>query len=250
MVLELQRAQRVRDPLDGIRLAVREVIGRIDAPRIAGAGMRGMQDAVQHRIAQVHVRRGHVDLRAQHARAVGEFAGPHAPQQVEVLLDGPVAIGAVLAGLGQRAPLGAHFGGRRVVHVRLAFPDQMLGPRVQLLEVIRCVVEMFAPVEAQPVHVALDRVDELLLFLRRIGVVEAQMATAAELLCDPEVQADGLGVADMQIAVRLRRESGDHLGHASGLDVALDHLTNEVAPGIARGCRFACRFGCRHMTRS
>ena len=37
------------------------------------------------------------------ARAVGELAGAHAREQVQVLLDGAVAVGAVLARLGQRA---------------------------------------------------------------------------------------------------------------------------------------------------
>ena len=85
----------------------------------------------------------------------------------------------------------------------------MLGPFVELLEIIRGVIEVLAPVEAEPAHVALDGVDIFLLFLGRIGVVEAQMAPAAEFLGNAEIQADRFGVADMQIAVRLRRKAGD-----------------------------------------
>ena len=70
---------------------------------------------------------------------------------------------------------------------------------------------MLAPVEAEPAHVALDGVDIFLLLLGRIGIVEAQVTAAAEFLGDAEIQADRLGVADMQIAVRLRRKAGDHL---------------------------------------
>ena len=70
---------------------------------------------------------------------------------------------------------------------------------------------MLAPVEAEPAHVALDGVDIFLLFLGRIGVVETQMAATAEFLRDAEIQADRLGVADMQIAVRLGRKAGDDL---------------------------------------
>ena len=47
--------------------------------------------------------RGHVDLGAQRARAVGELAARMRCEEVEVLRDAAVAIGAVLAGLGQRA---------------------------------------------------------------------------------------------------------------------------------------------------
>jgi len=47
---------------------------------------------------------------------------------------------------------------------------------------------------------------EFLLFLGRIGVVEAQIALAAEFLRDAEIEGDGLGVADVEIAVGLRRK--------------------------------------------
>ncbi len=103
VILEFQRADRMRDALDGVRLAVGVVVARIDRPFVAGARMMRMQDAVEHGIAQIDVARGHVDLRPQHARAVREFAGLHAAEQVEVFLDRAVAERRVLAGLGQRA---------------------------------------------------------------------------------------------------------------------------------------------------
>ena len=87
MVLEFERADRMGDALDGVRLAVGEIVARINAPGRAGARMLGVQDAVEHRIAQVDVARGHVDLGAQHARAVGKFAGAHAAEQIEIFLD-------------------------------------------------------------------------------------------------------------------------------------------------------------------
>ena len=39
MILEFERADRMRDVLDRIRLAVREIVARIDVPRRAGARM-------------------------------------------------------------------------------------------------------------------------------------------------------------------------------------------------------------------
>ena len=124
----------------------------------------------------------HVDLGAQHARAVGEFAGAHAAEQVEVFLDGAVAERAVLAGLGQRAAVDADLVLALVVDIGLAGADQVLGPAVEPLEIVGGVVEVLAPIEAEPAHVALDGVDIFLLFLGRIGVVETQMAAAAEFL--------------------------------------------------------------------
>ena len=50
------------------------VVHRVDAPGVARAVVVRVLDAVQQRIAQVHVWRGHVDLGAQHVLAVREIA--------------------------------------------------------------------------------------------------------------------------------------------------------------------------------
>ena len=107
--------------------------------------MCGVQDAVEHRIAQVDVAGRHVDLGAQHARAVRKLAGAHAAEQVEVLLDAAVAERAVLAGLGQRAAVDAHLVLALVVDIGLAGADQVLGPGVELLEIIGRVIEVLCP---------------------------------------------------------------------------------------------------------
>ena len=187
--------------------------------------MGGVHDPVQHRVAQVDVRRRHVDPGPQHPRAVGELARAHPLEQVEALVDRPVPPGAVPAGLRQRAAVLADLVGGQVVDVGLAGPDERDGPRVELVEVVGRVVEVLAPVEPEPADVRLDGVDVLLLLLRRVRVVEAQVAPAAELPRDAEVEADRLGVADVEVAVRLRREARHDrrvaaLPHVGGNDLA------------------------------
>ena len=113
------------------------------------------------------------------------------------------------ARLGERAAVLADLVGRQGVDVGHALADQLLGELVELLEVVGGVVHAVAPVEAEPAHVVLDRVDVLDVFLDRVGVVEAQVAAAAELRGDAEVEADRLGVADVQVAVRLGRKPRD-----------------------------------------
>ncbi len=242
---------RMRDVLDGVGLAVRVVVARIDAPRAAGARMGGMQDAVEHGIAQVDVAGRHIDLGAQHARTVRELAGAHAAEEVEVLLHAAVAPWAVPARLGERAAVDAHLLLALVVDVGLAGFDQMLGPVVELLEIIGRVIEVLAPVEAEPAHVGLDGVDVLLLLLGGVGVVEAQVATAAEFLRDAEIQADRLGVADMQVAVGLRRKASDHRLVPACIEVGLHDVADEVTSCFAHGL-FDCRHGlvlrCRGST--
>ena len=122
--------------------------------------------------------------------------------------------------------------GRQVADVGKALLDQFDGKLVVLFKVIRAVEEAVAPVEAQPVNVLLDRVDVLGVLLRRVGVVHAQVAQAAELLRRAEVDGQRLAVADVQIAVRLGREARVHLltlEPAAGGDVLGDELLYKIA---------------------
>ena len=68
------------DAFDCVRLAVREIVCRVDAPFRAGARVGGAQDAIKHGVAQVDVARSHVDLGAQDTCSVREFAGAHAAE--------------------------------------------------------------------------------------------------------------------------------------------------------------------------
>ena len=126
----------MRDAFQRVALAVGVVVGRVDAPLVARAMVRGVEDAVHDRVAHVEVGRGHVDLRPQGPRAVGELARPHAAEEIEVLFDGAVAIGAVAARRGERAAVLADLVGGEVADVGLAGEDHLLGPLVELVEIV------------------------------------------------------------------------------------------------------------------
>ena len=105
-------------------------------------------------------------------------------------------------GLGEGAALAADFFERLAVDVGEALVDQEAGPLVELLEVIGGEVQ-FVPLEAKPADVVLDGFDVLGLFGGGVCVVEAEVAFAAELAGDAEVETDRLGVADVEVAVGL-----------------------------------------------
>ncbi|MNH08227.1 hypothetical protein D3C79_676360 [compost metagenome] len=216
------------DALDGVRLTVGEVVVGVDAPGVTGLVVVSMTDAVEDRVAQVHVRRRHVDLGPQYALAVLELAGLHAREQVEVVFDAALAERAVLARLLQVAAVFLGLIRGQVADIGLATLDQFNGPVVQLAEIVRGIAHVAGPVEAQPLDVALDRVDVFLVFLGRVGVVESQVTDAAEFLGQAEVHADRLGVADVQVTVGLRRETGDDAAVLARVQVGLDDRPQEV----------------------
>jgi len=88
---------------------------------------------------------------------------------------------------------------------------------------------MRAPIEAEPAHIRLDRVDIFLLLPGRVGVVETEMAAPAEFLGDAEIERDRLGMADMEIAVGLGRKARDRRGDALLRNIRGDDVADEIA---------------------
>ena len=207
---------------------MREVVHRIDAPPVAGAMVVRVPDPIEHRVAHVDVRRRHVDLRPEHERAVGELPRPHAREQIEVLVDRASTIGALAAGFRQGAAVAADVVARLAVDVGLALPDQVDRILVELFEIVGREVQR-VPSEAEPADVVFDRVDVLDVLLRRVGVVEPEVAGAAEVARDAEIETDGLGVADVEITVRLGRKARDDTAAVAALGLVLgDDRADEI----------------------
>ena len=195
---------------------------------------RFVDDAVHDRVAHVDVGMRHVDPGAQHAGAVGELAVLHAFEQVEILFDGPVAIGRIHSRFGQRAAAGAHFLGALIVHVGQPLLDQSDGPFVEPVEVVGGVGHL-DPFDAQPARVVLNGLHVLGLFLGRVGVVKTQDQLAAVFLGDQIVDHERLDVADVQVAVRLRREARADVVVASRAQVFCDGFADEISGPDGRG---------------
>ena len=75
----------------------------------------------------------------------------------------------------------------------------------------------------------------------RIGVVHPHVADAAKFARDPEIQADRLGVADVEIAVRLWREASVNFRVLSASHIFCDDIADEIGWGrlVSRWCRHA-----------
>ena len=176
VILEFEGAQGMGDPFDGVREHLREVVGGVDAPVVAGMGMGCVPDAVEHRIAQVEVPGGHVDPGPEHVRPVGKLPAPHPREEVEALPGGTIPPRAFPPGTGQGSPRLADLVRRLAVHVGEPGPDEVTGVAVHLLEVVGGVPRLALPSESEPAHVVLDRLHVLPTLLERVGVVEAKAA--------------------------------------------------------------------------
>ena len=142
LVFKLQRADAVRDLLQRVFNRVRKGVHRVDAPGVAGVVVGGAAYAVDGRVAQVDVGRGHVDLGAQHRRAIGQLAITHLPQTCQVLGRCAAAKRAVFAGVAEVAAVGAHVFGALLVHISQAGLHQVFGGAVHEVKVVTGLVQV------------------------------------------------------------------------------------------------------------
>ena len=127
----------MRHAFEIVGLTVREVVHRIDIPGTTRAMMRVRgDDTVHDRVTEMHVRIGHVDLRAQHHLAFFYLAALHGLEKTQVLLDGAVAVWRCYTGFGRCTFLFRNLLGRLFVHVCLTGLDETDSEVVQLLEII------------------------------------------------------------------------------------------------------------------
>ena len=170
-------------------------------------------------------------------RAVLELTGPHPPEEVQVLFDRPLPVRTRTSGLGDGTAVGADLFFVQAIDVSVAVLDESFGVGIKLLEVIRGVVEVAVPVEAQPLHGLFDGLDILGVFRRGVGVVEAEVAARGDLggvvLGDAEVKADAFGVADMEVAVGFGRKARDDVRVAAFFEVAVDDVADKVRRHLA-----------------
>ena len=162
--LELEGAHGVGDALERVLDGVREVVHRVAVPGGAGAVVRQVDDAVDDGVAEVDVGRGHIDLGAEAARALGDLAGAHLSEEGQAFLGGAVTPGGGTPGLGGHAAVGLPLLLGELADVGLAAADELLGDGPHLLEAVAG-VEEGVPLVAQPRDVALQLLDEVLGFL-------------------------------------------------------------------------------------
>ena len=243
MNLKLERTDRVRYTFEIVGLTVRKVVHRIDLPFRACTvvRMRG-DDTVHDRITEMHVRIRHIDLRTEYHLTFLYLAALHSLKETQVFFYRTVAVRRSYTGFGRRTFLLCDLLGCLLIHVSFALFDEHDGEVVELLEVIGS-IEYLSPFETEPSDIALDGLYILGVLFGRVGVVETEVTNTVVFLGDTEVHTDGFDVADMQVTVRLRRETGLDTSAVHSLrEVFLSDLLNEIERFFFFACRHDCFF--------
>ena len=217
----------MRDVLYGVALTVGVVVHRINAPLVPCPVVGCVLDSVENRIAEHHVRAGHVNFGTKHLGSVRIHAGLHLPENAEVLLHAPVPVRALSSRLVHSTAACAYFFLSLVIDVCQTLAYHFLGPFVKLVEVVGSIF-LLVPLESEPLDILLDRVNVFGILLGRICVIEPEIGLSAIFLGKTEIQADALRMSKMKVTVRLRRESRQNAVHFSGFEVGFNDFLKEI----------------------
>ena len=225
MVFKFQTAHTVGDALGGILNGMCIVIQGVNAPLIALTMMRCTHDAVNGRVTHIHVGAGQIDLGTQGAAAVREFTSAHTAEQIQVFLGRAVTIRAGAAGLaGIVAAVSTGLFTAQIVHISLACHDQLFGVVVADIKIVAAVKYTAVGVSPQPVQILLNAVYKLHVLVAGVGIVHTQVELATVLLGNAPVDVNGLGTANVQIAVGLMRKTSVNFFHSTRSQIGINDL--------------------------
>ena len=168
--------------------------------------VRDVFDAIDQRIAHVHILMIHVDLGTKDAFALFEFPPLHPFEQIETLLGRAIAPRAFFARRIEIPAIFANLLRRQFAYIRLATAYQFLRPCIQLVEIIRCKIQCI-PIKSKPTHIFFDRIAILRVFFHWVGIVETQIARSSKLLRQAKIQADRFRMTNVEITIGLGRET-------------------------------------------
>jgi hypothetical protein len=204
--LEFEGTKGVSDAFEEVGLSVSEVVHGVDVPGGAGAVMRSFDDAIDDGVTEVHIGGGHVDFGTQRHGTFVELAVVHTDEEVKGLVCRSFAERRGSTGLCGRPFLERDELGGLWVDVGESLFNESAGEVKELREVVGGVDDMLH-VEAKPGDVVDDGIDELGVLARGIGVIESEHADTAVLVSNTEVEADGFGVSDVEVAIGFGREA-------------------------------------------
>ena len=208
VISKFQSAEGVGNLFNWIRQAMGKVIHRVDGPFAAGAVMTCFQNSINSRITHVQIWRRHIDFCSQNVASFWKFAVTHPCKKVEIFLHWPLPVRTVFTWFGESAPEPSHFICIEVADIGLANFDQLDGIFIKLIKIVGGVKKIITPVKSQPFDIFKNGLYISILFLAGIGVVKTHMTDAGRVFQgDAEVEADGLGVTDMEETVWLRRKT-------------------------------------------
>ena len=237
VILKFQSADGMGNALNGIFNRMCEIVHRIDAPLVPRIVMGHVSYSVDDRISHVDVRGCHIDLGTENRFPVTELSVFHALKQFHVLFHASVPVRAFLSRLRQCSAVFLHLLRRQVAYVGLSLLNQGYCRFVHLIEIIRC-PQSLVPLESQPVYIFLDGVHVFRIFLDRVGVVITKVAGSAVLQRGSEVQAQGFGMSDVEIAVWFRWKTSGDVIPLSGFQVVVDDVVDKIPSHLFVFVRF------------
>ena len=224
---KLQGTDRVGNTLEIVALSVCEVVHWISVPLGTCTVVRSLDDAVHDWVAEVHVWISHVKLRTKYHTSFYSLRSVHFLKESKAFLDRTVAIWAGSTRGSRSTLLGCNFLCSLLVDISMSLLDHPYSKLPQLLEVIGSIIDV-APLKAEPLDVLEDIFYVFVVFLTWVGVIKSEVADTLVFFGYTEVHADGLGMTDVKIAVRLWWKTGlDSTSVLTFLEVFLNQLFYE-----------------------
>mmetsp|Transcript_2941 Transcript_2941/g.11232 ORF Transcript_2941/g.11232 Transcript_2941/m.11232 type:complete len:297 (-) Transcript_2941:584-1474(-) len=204
--LEFQCAQRVGNVLERVHNTVGVIVGWIDAPLVANVRMRHIHNTIGNKIPHGEVGGLHVNLASENSLSLSVAPVAHVSETLEIHLNGGVSVWRL------NTLLALRIDGVLILEINVcqSLFDELHGELIHFVKVLRRVGH-FPRFESKPFNHIFDALKVLVLLLRWIGVIVAQVAVASLFGCMSEGEIDCLCVSNVQETIWLWWETSHDL---------------------------------------
>ena len=136
MVFKFQSTKGMSDALDGIRLTMCEIIGRINFPNASSLRMFLIKDTIKYWVTKIQIWGAHVYLRPQGSGTFSKSSLFHLLKKIEVFFYGSVTERTFLARFDQIPAQFTHLLKAEVTNKSFMILDQLNRPIMELPEIV------------------------------------------------------------------------------------------------------------------
>ena len=147
----------------------------------------GVKDTVNNRVPHDKVRRSHVNLGTEALFSILVLAFLHFLEKLQVFFYGTISPGTFLPRMFQIAAGIMDFLTALIIYISQPHADELAGKLIEFREIVGSEMHRFLPLESQPLYIFQNGIHKLLIFLRRVRIIETNIGGAMILFTKPKI---------------------------------------------------------------
>ena len=203
---KFQSTDRVGYTLEIVALSMGKIIHWISVPFGTSAMMRSLDNTIDDRITEMHIRISHVQLSTKNHTSLHCLRSVHLIEEFEIFFYRTITVWAGSSRSCRSSLLSSNFLSSLLINICMTLLNHPNRKVPQFLKIVGSVVNI-SPFETQPLDVLEDIFYIFIILLAWICIIKAEITDSVVFIGNTKVHTDGLSMTYMKIAIWFRWET-------------------------------------------